>query len=150
MRLTAVALAALSLLFLAGARASPAPEAEGAEWLFQLTAASATYSAQVLTLSGVSNQTLAFTDRPVRETGVLPTVDFITAATLPADGPEDNSFFADRPNAAFSCVGSPTNGAPAATGIRAVFVLETAHFSDDGASLSFEVRAGDARPNALD
>ena len=74
MRLTVVALAVL-LLFLAGARASPAPEAERAEWLFQLTAASATYSAQVLTLSGVSNQTLAFTDRPVRETGVLPTVD---------------------------------------------------------------------------
>ena len=79
----------------------------------------------------------------VRETAVLPTLRFIEGTTETNGTPEDIFHFTDRPNAAFSCVGSPTNGAAAATGIRAVFVLETARFSDDGASLSFEVRAGD-------
>ena len=62
----------------------------------------------------------------------MPTDEFVLAAVAPVDGPEDNSFFADPPNAAFSCAVGPGEIA------RAVFVLRSASESSSGA-LSFEV-----------
>ena len=117
----------------------PAPETDGPpEFLFQMMAAGATFEAGegsfdgVLTLENVNNETIAFSDRPERIAGTVPTDEFVLAAVAPVDGPEDNSFFADPPNAAFSCAVGEGEVA------RAVFVLRSASESSSGA-LSFEV-----------
>lgn len=119
--------------------AEPAPESdETPEFLFQMLAAGATFEAEagsfdgVLTLINVNNQTVAFSDRPERIAGTVPTHEFVLAAFAPVDGPEDNSFFVDPPNAAFSCVVGPGEVA------RAVFVLRSASESNSS-EFYFEV-----------
>ena len=64
--------------------AEPAPESdETPEFLFQMLAAGATFEAEagsfdgVLTLENVNNQTLAFSDRPERIAGTVPTLVFV-------------------------------------------------------------------------
>ena len=85
----------------------PAPEADGPpEFLFQMVATGAIFEAGegsfdgVLTLENVNNETIAFSDRPERIARTVPTDEFVLAAFAPDDGPADDSFFDDPPNAA--------------------------------------------------
>ena len=117
----------------------PAPETDGPpEFLFQIVAAGATFKAgegsfdSVLTLENVNNETIAFSDRPERIAGTVPTDEFVLAAFATDDGPTDNSFFVDPPNAAFSCAAGPGEIA------RAVFKLQAPSESRTG-GVSFEV-----------
>ena len=117
----------------------PAPEAEQQEYLFMMTAGNATFVPGggdhdgVLTLDGFSNETIAFTDRPGREAVPIATADFVAGAFAPVDGPEDDSFYADPPNAAFSC---PLGSGEVA---RAVYVLRAPSESDSDVALEVEV-----------
>ena len=74
----------------------------------------------------------AFTDRPGREAMPIATEDFVAGAFAAVDGPEDNSFYADPPNAAFSC---PLGSGEVA---RAVYVLRAPSESDS--DVAFEVQ----------
>ena len=112
----------------------PAPETDGQpEFLLQMMAAGATFKAGegsfdgVLTLENVNNETIAFSDRPERIAGTVPTDEFVLGAFAPDDGPADDSFFDDPPNAAFSCAIGEGEVA------RAVFVLRSAYESSMGA-----------------
>ncbi|MED6307024.1 MAG: hypothetical protein VX563_03375 [Planctomycetota bacterium] len=108
------------------------------EYLFMMTAGNATFvpgggdHGGVLTLDGFGNETIAFTDRPGRDAFPISTADFVAYAFAPVDGPEDDSFYADPPNAAFSC--------PLASGevARAVYVLRAP--SESSADAAFEVQ----------
>ena len=86
----------------------------------------------VLTLDGFDDETIAFTDRPGRDAFPIATADFVAAAFAPVDGPEDNSFYADPPNAAFSC---PLGSGEVAS---AVYVLRAP--SESGSGVAFEVQ----------
>ena len=116
----------------------PAPESEQQEYLYMMTAGNATFVPGggdhdgVLTLDGFNNETIAFTDRPGRDAFPISTEDFVAAAFAPVDGPEDNSFYADPPNAAFSC---PLGSGEVA---RAVYVLRAPSESDS--DVAFEVQ----------
>ena len=118
----------------------PQPETDGPpEFLFQMVAGGATFEAGtgsfdgVLTLLDVDNQTVAFSDRPERIARPISTDDFL-ALFAPVDDPESNSFFADPPNAAFSCA--------VGTGevFRAVFVIRAPSESRSG-KVSLEVES---------
>ena len=116
----------------------PAPEAEQTEYLFMMTAGNATFVPGggdydgVLTLDGLDNETIAFTDRPSRDAFPISTEGFVAVASAPIDGPEDNSFYADPPNAAFSC---PLGSGGVA---RAVYVLRAP--SESNSDVAFEVQ----------
>ena len=56
----------------------------------------------VRTLDGLSNETIAFTDRPGREAVRISIEIFVAAAFAPVDSREDGSFDADPPNDAES------------------------------------------------
>ena len=86
----------------------------------------------VLTLDGFGNETIAFADRPGRDAFPIATADFVAGAFLPVDGPEDDSFYADPPNAAFSC---PLGSGGVA---RAVYVLRAP--SELDMEVAFEVQ----------
>ena len=92
----------------------PAPEPEEdsttqVSYLFQLTATSAMYEADVgdhdgvLSLIDTANSTLVFSDRPERIAFSSPTDALIAEVFAPVDGSNENSFYVDPPNAAFSC-----------------------------------------------
>ena len=118
---------------------APAPEAEQQEYLYMMTAGNATFvpgvndNDGVLTLDGFDNETIAFTDRPGRDAFPISTEDFVAAAFAPVDGPEDDSFYADPPNAAFSC---PLGSGEVA---RAVYVLRAPSESDSDAAFEVQV-----------
>ena len=116
----------------------PAPETDGPpQFLFQIVAAGATFEAGkgsfggVLTLENVNNETIAFSDRPERIAGTVPTDEFVLAVFAP-DAGQKNDFFVDPPNAAFSCAAGPEEIA------RAVFKLQAPSESRTG-GVSFEV-----------
>ena len=124
----------------------PAPEPEEdsttqVSYLFQLTAAGAMYEAGVgehdgvLSLIDTANSTVVFSDRPERIAYTASTDALIAELFAPVDGPNDNSFYVDPPNAAVSCMDS--SGAV----IRAVYVLRAPSVStvNDTSLLSFEV-----------
>ena len=124
----------------------PAPEPEEdsntqVKYLLQLTAAGAMYEAGVgdhdgvLSLIDTANSTLVFSDRPERIAGTVSTDALLAEVFAPVDGPNDNSFYVDPPNAAFSCMvmgGSVT---------RAVYVLRAPSLDTmtDTSLLTFEV-----------
>ena len=85
----------------------------------------------VLSLDGFNNETIAFADRPGRDAFPISTEDFVAGAFAPVGGPEDDSFYADPPNAAFSC---PLGSGEVA---RAVYVLRAP--SESSADAAFEV-----------
>ena len=89
----------------------------------------------MLTLSSVLNETTVFTDRPERDAFPVHTMSFITAAfaAVSAGDLEDDSFFVDQPNAAFSCAVSSGEV------VRAVFVLRTPLQSDLAITFDAEV-----------
>ena len=104
----------------------PAPETDRPpKFLFQMVAGGATFEAEsgdhdgVLTLLRVSNETIAFSDRPARIAGAVPTNEFLLSFSpiFWFTGPDRDSFYVDPPNAAFSCVGSSGDV------LRAVFVI---------------------------
>jgi hypothetical protein len=66
--------------------------------LFVQSADGGELSGSTLTLSGVSENTAWFSDRPYRETGVTSTADFVSAW-----GAGPDSFASEPPNADFSC-----------------------------------------------
>ena len=124
----------------------PAPEPEEdsttqVSYLFQLTAAGAMYEAGVgehdgvLTLIDTANSTLVFSDRPERIAVTTSTDALIAEVFAPVDGPNDNSFYVDPPNAAFSCMDSSGDV------MRAVYVLRAPSVDTmtDNGVLSFEV-----------
>ena len=95
----------------------PAPEPEEdtatqVSYLFQLTAAGATYEADVgdhdgvLSLIDTANSTVVFSDRPERIAGTVSTDELIAEVFAPVDGSNENSFSVDPPNATFSCMDS--------------------------------------------
>ena len=110
-------------------------------YLFQLTATSAMYDAGVgehdgvLTLIDTANSTVVFSDRPERIAFSSPTDALLAEVFAPVDGPNDNSFYVDPPNAAFSCMDS------SGTVMRAVYVLRAPSVDTmtDTSVLSFEV-----------
>lgn len=79
------------------AAATPTPATEEAELLFVQGARSSHLADGVLTLGGVSNATIYFTDRPERLAGHLTTEEFVENW-----GAGDDSFAADPPNATLS------------------------------------------------
>lgn len=95
------------------ALAAPAAEVSSVSFLFQVVGLGAEYAEGsdgdddvhdgVLTLTGVPDTTMAFSDRPAEIDGHIPTFLFV-ATFAPISGPGDNSFYADPPAAAFSCV----------------------------------------------
>ena len=119
---------------------APEPETEADEStsvLFQMVAAGATYEAGVgsrdgvLTLIDLASDTIVFTDRPERVAVALSTDDVVDVLFAPVDGRNDDSFYANPPNAAFSCMSTSGDYA------RAIFVLQSPVASDS--DLAFEV-----------
>ena len=124
----------------------PAPEPEEdsttqVSYLFQLTATSAMYEAGVgdhdgvLSLIDTANSTLVFSDRPERIAFSSPTDALIAEVFAPVDGSNENSFYVDPPNAAFSCMDSSGDV------MRAVYVLRAPSVDTmtDTSLLSFDV-----------
>ena len=124
----------------------PAPEPEEdsttqVSYLFQLTAGGAMYEAGVgehdgvLKLIDTANSTLVFSDRPERIAVTASTDALIAEVFAPVDGSNENSFYVDPPNAAFSCMDSSGDVT------RAVYVLRAPSVSTvtDTSLLSFEV-----------
>ena len=124
----------------------PAPEPEEdsttqVSYLFQLTAGGAMYEAGVgehdgvLSLIDTANTTVVFSDRPERIAFSSPTDALLAEVFAPVDGPNDNSFYVDPPNAAFSCMDSSGDV------MRAVYVLRAPSVSTvaDTSVVSFEV-----------
>ena len=123
----------------------PAPEPEEdsttqVSYLFQLTAAGAMYEGGVgehdgvLSLIDTANSTVIFSDRPERIAYTASTDALLAEVFAPVDGSNENSFYADPPNAAFSCMDM------SGTITRAVYVLRAPSVSIvNDASLSFEV-----------
>ena len=125
----------------------PAPEPEEdsttqVSYLFQLTAAGAMYEGGVgehdgvLSLIDTANSTVIFSDRPERIAFSSPTDALIAEVFAPVDGPNENSFYVDPPNAAFSCMMDMSG-----TVTRAVYVLRALSLNSmtDTSVLSFEV-----------
>ena len=125
----------------------PAPEPEEdsttqVSYLFQLTAAGAMYEAGVgehdgvLSLIDTANSTVVFSDRPERIAFSSPTDALLAEVFAPVDGPNDNSFYVDPPNAAFSCMMDMSG-----TVTRAVYVLRALSLNSmtNTSVLSFEV-----------
>ena len=134
------ALAAL-LLFAVACGDSEAPVAsvdEPVSLLFVQSSGGATLSGSTLTLTGVSPQTIWFTDRPYRDSGEMTTADFVSKWGSGAD-----SFADDPPNAGFSCEvgGEPAN-----------YVVELTNPSLDGDNLSYSVESvgDDPLPSTLE
>ena len=124
----------------------PAPEPEEdtttqVSYLFQLTATSAMYEAGVgehdgvLSLIDTANSTLVFSDRPERIVVMISTDALIAEVFAPVDGSNENSFYVDPPNAAFSCMDNSGDV------MRAVYVLRAPSVDTmtDTSLLSFEV-----------
>ena len=119
-----------------GGAPEPAPEeSEAPKYLFHMTAGNATYDSGVLTLESVYNETTVFTDRPEREAFPVHTMFTVNAmfAAVSAGDLDDDSFFVDPPNAAFSCALSSGEL------VRAVFVLRTPLQSDSAIAFDAEV-----------
>lgn len=109
--IVAVGLCALALPLMLGCGATPQPPSaentaeapaptattEEAEFLFVQGAASSTLADGVLTLGGVGNSTIYFSDRPERLAGHLTTQEFVENW-----GSGDDSFASDPPNATLS------------------------------------------------
>ena len=78
---------------------------------------------------------MVFSDRPERITGTVSTDALIDEVFAPVNGSNENSFYVDPPNAAFSCMDS--SGAV----IRAVYVLRSPSVDTmtDTSLLSFQV-----------
>lgn len=76
---------------------TPTPAAQEAEFLFVQSATSSNLADGVLTLGGVSDATIYFSDRPERLAGHLTTEEFIGNW-----GSGDDSFASDPPNATLS------------------------------------------------
>ena len=123
---------------------APEPEEESTtqvEYLFQLTAAGAMYEAGVgehdgmLSLIDTANSTVVFSDRPERIAGTVSTDALLAEVFAPVDDPNENSFYVDPPNAAFSCMDNSGDV------MRAVYVLRAPSVStvNDTSLLSFEV-----------
>ena len=123
---------------------APEPEEDSAtqvEYLFQLTASGAMYEAGVgdhdgvLSLIDTANTTLVFSDRPERIAATTSTDALIAEVFAPVDGSNENSFYVDPPNAAFSCMDSSGDV------IRAVYVLRAPSMDTmtDTSLLTFEV-----------
>ena len=123
---------------------APEPEEDSATqvgYLFQLTATSATYEAGVgehdgvLSLIDTANSTVVFSDRPERIAVTTSTDELIAEVFAPVDGSNENSFYVDPPNAAFSCMDSSGDV------MRAVYVLRAPSMDTmtDTSFLSFEV-----------
>ena len=123
---------------------APEPEEDSAtqvSYLFQLTAAGAMYEAGVgehdgvLSLIDTANSTVVFSDRPERIAFSTSTDALLAEVFAPVDGPNDNSFYVDPPNAAFSCMDSSGDV------MRAVYVLRAPSLDTmtDTSVLSFEV-----------
>ena len=119
---------------------APEPETEADEstsLLFQMLAGGATYEASVGSHDGVlmlidaSDDIIVFTDRPERNATAVPTDIVVEVLFAPVDGPDDDSFYAVPPNAAFSCMSSSGDYA------RAIFVLQSPAASDS--DVAFEV-----------
>lgn len=75
----------------------PAPAEKSVGYLFVQTAQAGMYADGILTLDGVPEQTVFFSDRPVRKAGHLSTKTFLEGWK---EGP--NSFQQDPPNATLS------------------------------------------------
>ena len=71
---------------------------KGPEYLFVQNSRGAIFTDSTLTLTGISPNTGWFTDRPYREAGQIPTMDFLTLW-----GEGENSFADNPPNADFTC-----------------------------------------------
>ena len=123
---------------------APEPEEDGntqVSYLFQLTATSAMYEAGagehdgVLSLIDTANSTVVFSDRPERIAVTTSTDALLAEVFAPVDGSNENSFYVDPPNAAFSCMDSSGDV------MRAVYVLRAPSVSTvtDTSILSFEV-----------
>ena len=122
---------------------APEPEEDSTQvaYLFQLTAAGAMYEAGVgehdgvLSLIDTANSTVVFSDRPERIAVTTSTDALIAEVFAPMDGPDDNSFYVDPPNAAFSCMDSSGDV------MRAVYVLHAPSLNTmtDNGVLSFQV-----------
>ena len=123
---------------------APEPEEDSAtqvSYLFQLTAAGAMYEGGVgkhdgvLTLIDTANSTVVFSDRPERIAFSSPTDALLAEVFAPVDGPNDNSFYVNPPNAAFSCMDSSGDV------MRAVYVLRAPSVDTmtDTSLLSFQV-----------
>ena len=123
---------------------APEPEEDSTtqvSYLFQLTAAGAMYEAGVgehdgvLSLIDTANSTVVFSDRPERIAFSTSTDALLAEVFAPVDGPNDNSFYVDPPNAAFSCMDSSGDV------MRAVYVLRAPSLDTmtDTSVLSFEV-----------
>ena len=126
---------------------TPAPDPEEdsntqVSYLFQLNAGGAMYQAAagnhdgVLSLIDTANTTVIFSDRPERIAFSSPTDALIAEVFAPVDGPNENSFYVDPPNAAFSCMMDMSG-----TVTRAVYVLRALSLNSmtDTSVLSFEV-----------
>ena len=89
----------------------------------------------VLTLIDTANSTVVFSDRPERIAYTASTDALIAELFAPVDGSNENSFYVDPPNAAFSCMDS------SGTVMRAVYVLRAPSVDTmtDTSVLSFEV-----------
>ena len=124
----------------------PAPEPEEdsntqVSYLFQLTATSAMYEAGVgehdgvLSLIDTADSTVVFSDRPERIAVTTSTDALLAEVFAPMDGSNDNSFYVDPPNAAFSCMDSSDDV------MRAVYVLRAPSVDTmtDTSLLSFDV-----------
>ena len=124
----------------------PAPEPEEdsttqVSYLFQLTAGGAMYEAGVgehdgvLSLIDTANTTVVFSDRPERIAFSSPTDALLAEVFAPVDGSNENSFYVDPPNAAFSCMDSSGDV------MRAVYVLRAplVDTMTNTSLLSFEV-----------
>ena len=110
-------------------------------YLFQLTATSATYEVGVgehdgvLSLIDTANSTVVFSDRPERIAVTTSTDALLAEVFAPVDGSNENSFYVDPPNAAFSCMDSSDDV------MRAVYVLRAPSLNTvkDTSVVSFEV-----------
>ena len=78
---------------------------------------------------------MVFSDRPERITGTVSTDALIAELFAPVDGSNENSFYVDPPNAAFSCMDNSGDV------MRAVYVLRAPSVDTmtDTSLLSFDV-----------
>ena len=124
---------------------APHPEEDSntqVSYLFQLNAGGAMYQAAagnhdgVLSLIDTANTALVLSDRPERIAGTASTDELIAEVFAPVDGPNENSFDVDPPNAAFSCMMDMSG-----TVTRAVYVLRALSLNSmtNTSVLSFEV-----------
>ncbi|WP_051356445.1 hypothetical protein [Azorhizobium doebereinerae] len=141
MRFWTTMMAALLVAGAAHAADGPAPDPKAdiampqANWLFVVTADSASIDGKTLTLKGVSPQIVMFSDRPERLTGDASTAGFISYWT---GGKGD--FQRDPPNATLSTT---------VNGKVVVAVVELTAPKLDGDTLTYSYRVlGDTKPEA--